>query len=142
RVDVTYDALGRVLSKTDGTTTDQFTYSANGLVRTAANATSSVRMVSVPKLLLDTVQTTILASGVTQHTYTVIHRESSQADGTDSTTISSDGAPAQFVTRRYVKDATNGTLSAINLGTLLGHLNQGTFTSDDAGWRTGTSWPG
>jgi len=138
QIDVTYDALGRVLSKTDGSTTDVFTYSADGLTRTATNATASVRMVSVPTDLLDTVQTTVLASGVTQHTYTVVHHQSDQAGGTDSTVISSDGAPAQFVTRRYIKDATNGTLNAINLG---GSIGQGTFTSDVAGWRTGTAWP-
>ena len=44
---------------------------ANGLVQTAANATDSVRTVSVPLALLDTVQTTIWAPGVTRHTYTV-----------------------------------------------------------------------
>src|SRR6185312_8214588 len=62
RIDLTYDALGRLLSKAGGnneTSTDTFTYATNGLVQTAANATDSVRTVSVPLSLLDTVQTTI-----------------------------------------------------------------------------------
>lgn len=37
-----------------------------------------------------------------------------------------------------MSDATNGALSAINLGSSIGN---GTFTSDVAGWRTGTTWP-
>jgi RHS repeat-associated protein len=138
RIDVTYDPLGRVLTKTADGATDQFTYSANGLTQTASNATGSVRMVSVPTALLDSVQTTISASGVVQHTYTVVHYQSKDAGGTDSTTISSDGAPASLVTRRYVNDATNGALKAIDLGSTIG---QGTFTSDVAGWRTATNWP-
>gem|GEM_PF-6734063 len=135
---VTYDELGRVLTRTADGATDSFTYSADGLTQTASNATSSVRMVSVPRELLDTVQTTISASGVAEHTYTVVHYHTKDAGGTDSTTISSDGAPAQLVTRRFVNDATNGTLKAINLGSTIG---AGTFTSDTAGWRTGTTWP-
>jgi RHS repeat-associated protein len=139
RIDVTYDVLGRVLTKIgDSTTTDRFTYSTDGLVQTAANDIDSVRVVSNPKLLRDSVQTTIRAGGVVQHTYSVVHFQSSSASGTDSTTISSNGAPVHLVTRRYMNDATNGTLAAINLGTTIG---QGTFTSDVAGWRTATSWP-
>jgi RHS repeat-associated protein len=109
-----------------------------GLVQTAANDIDSVRVVSSPKLLRDSVQTTIRAGGVVQHTYSVVHFQSSSASGTDSTTISSNGAPVHLVTRRYMNDATNGTLAAINLGTTVG---EGTFTSDVAGWRTATSWP-
>jgi RHS repeat-associated protein len=138
RIDVTYDTLGRVLTKTADGVTDTFTYSADGLTQTASNATSVVRTVSVPKALLDTVQTTIRASGVAEHRYTVVHYHSKYSGGTDSTTISSDGAPAQLVTRRYVSDSTNGALKAIDLGSTIG---AGTFTSDVAGWRVGTSWP-
>lgn len=140
RIDVKYDALGRVLSKSgDNTITNAFTYSVNGLISTAANSVDSVRTVSVPYGLLDSVQTTIRASGVTQHTYTVVHYQSKAAGGTDSTTISSDGAPAQLTTRRYVNDSTSGTLSAINLGASIG---QGSFNYDTPGRRIGTSWPG
>ncbi|MES2359022.1 MAG: RHS repeat-associated core domain-containing protein [Gemmatimonadota bacterium] len=141
RIDLKYDPLGRVLSKTGGnneTSTDNSTYSANGLVQTAANATDSVRTVSVPLALLDTVQTTIWAPGVTRHTYTVVHYHSADAGGTDSTTISSDGAPAQFVTRRYVRDSTSGTLKSIDLGLNIGH---GNFIYDAPGRRVSTAWP-
>ncbi len=137
-IDVTYDPLGRVLTKTADSATDHFTYSANGLIQTAYNATDTVRTVSVPSALLDTVQTTMAATGVTSHIYTIVHRASSDAGGTDSTTISSNGAPAQFVTRRYVNDAASGMLSAINLGSSIG---QGSFTYDAASRRVATAWP-
>jgi YD repeat-containing protein len=69
RIDLAYDALDRVLRKAgDSTTTDVFTYSADGLVGTAVNGTDSVRMVTMPIARLDSVQTTMHAPGVTQHT--------------------------------------------------------------------------
>ena len=40
--------------------------------------------------------------------------------------------------RRYVNDATKGTLKAIDLGNSIG---AGTFASEVGGWRTGTAWP-
>ena len=139
RIDVTYDALGRVLSKSgDNTTADHFTYSANGLTQTAYNATDSIRTASVPTALVDTVQTTMSASGVAPHTYTIVHHQTNEASGTDSTTISSNGAPAQFVTRRYVNDGSSGTLSAINLGSSIG---QTTFTYDAPGRRVRANYP-
>ena len=67
-----------------------------------------------------------------------MHYHSADAGGTDSTTISSDGAPAQFVTRRYVRDSTSGTLKSIDLGLNIGH---GNFIYDAPGRRVSTAWP-
>jgi RHS repeat-associated protein len=78
------------------------------------------------------------ASGVAPYTYTVVHYRSQNASGSDSTTVSSNGAPAALVTRRYIHAGGTGTLSGIDLGVGVG---EGTFSYSTLGWREATAWP-
>lgn len=135
RIDVTYDSLGRVLTKSgDNTTADQFVYSKTGRVDTVTvmSAGDTVRVISAPAASKDTVQTTIGS-----HTYTVAHTLTNLAGGTDRTTISSDVPGMGFLTRSFVHDAVTGGLAGITLGT-----TPTTFGYNNAAQRTATVWAG
>lgn len=134
RIDLTYDALDRVLTKRgDNTTSDRFAYSASRAVETdtAMSAGDTVIVRSVPRALTAASVTTIGG-----HTYTVTDTLTSQADGTDRTTITSDVPGLSFLDRRYAHDAVTGGLHAITLGTAAT-----TFGYNDAAERNTTTWP-
>lgn len=115
RIDFQYDALGRLIRRTYGTSVDTFTFAPNGASSSASNGLSSISY-GVGR---NGVQATTIRLGTT--TFVANQYASSDSLGvTDSSVVTMGGSPL----RRWIfhHDSSTGDISAIDLGlSIVGH---------------------